>query len=322
MKRHHLFVIVLLGVVLTIARTPAAASGDLDSAKALYASASYEEALATLNGLQEGGPAANDPIQVNQYRALCLLALGRVKEAEEPLRQMVSTNPLYVLPADEVSPKLVDLFREVRRQVLPDAARELYSEAKANYDAKKAAEAAIQFKTLLSLLNDPDTRGVSAAADLKVLAEGFLALAEAQIAPPPAPAPAAGAAARGTGSLNEAGSASASAADEQPRQVIFTNDDSDVRPPVERSRPMPQWRPVTLVDRQTVRRGVLQIVVDEEGSVETANLVTPISPAFDEELVRVAKTWRYNPATRQGVPVKYSMALEIILRPTAASARE
>ena len=85
-----------------------AAAGDLDSAKALYAAASYEEALATLDQL-----GAADSIQVNQYRALCLLALGRARDAEAPLQQIVSADPLYKLPAGEVSPRLVDLFRDV-----------------------------------------------------------------------------------------------------------------------------------------------------------------------------------------------------------------
>src|SRR5262245_47898268 len=91
-----------------------AAAGDLDSAKALYAAASYEEALAALDQLG-GGP---DSIQVNEYRALCLLALGRARDAEAPLQQIVSADPLYKIPAAEVSPRLVDLFHDVRKRAL------------------------------------------------------------------------------------------------------------------------------------------------------------------------------------------------------------
>src|SRR5690349_23745994 len=109
MKRH--FAIgVAAALVMTAAIIPARAAGDFESAKALYAAASYEEALTSLDQLEGNA----DPIQVNQYRALCLLALGRARDAEAPLQKIVAANPLYMLPSAEVSPRLVDLYRDVR----------------------------------------------------------------------------------------------------------------------------------------------------------------------------------------------------------------
>ena len=58
-------------------------------------------------------------------------------------------------------------------------------------------------------------------------------------------------------------------------------------------------------------------IVDEQGRVESASLTAPIHPAFDKELVRMAKRWRYRPATRGGTRVKYATTVAIVLSPTA-----
>ena len=55
----------------------------LGAARDLYASARYDEALAVLDDLH---PAADTPVterrSIEQYRSLCLLALGRTAEAQ------------------------------------------------------------------------------------------------------------------------------------------------------------------------------------------------------------------------------------------------
>ena len=48
----------------------------LTAARDLYASARYDEALAVLNGLPSDA-VASDRKSIEQYRSLCLLALGR-----------------------------------------------------------------------------------------------------------------------------------------------------------------------------------------------------------------------------------------------------
>ena len=306
MKRY--FAIGVAAALLVSAATISTrAAGDFESAKALYAAASYEEALTSLDQLEGNA----DPVQVNQYRALCLLALGRARDAEAPLQKIVAANPMYALPAAEVSPRLVDLFRDVRKRTLPTAARQLYSKAKSSYDAKDLADASAQFKTLLSVLADPDVSDRSAdLADLKDLAEGFLALADAQLAAvkPPTPAPAAAAPAV------VANTATAAAKPSEPR--IYSPDDSGVRPPIELARSMPRWVPNGAMPRLTTFKGVLKLVIDEQGLVESASLLTPVYPTYNPELLKSTKNWRYQPATLNGVPVKYTTTLEIVLRPT------
>jgi tetratricopeptide (TPR) repeat protein len=307
MKRHLALTIVLTCVAVASHRSFAAAGGDFESAKALYAAASYEEALSTLNQLDGNA----DPIQVNEYRALCLLALGRTQDAEAPLQQIVSSNPLYTMAQADLSPRLVDLFKDVRKRTLPAAARQLYATAKASYDEKRQEDAIAQFRTLLSVLKDPVAADpASDLGDLKDLADGFLTLAEAQLAaakaaaaPPPAPAPVA-------------------APPAPVEQRIYSAEDRDVRAPIEIERSLPRWTPTSAMEKQLTYRGVLKLIIDEQGDVESAELVTPVYPTYNAELLRSAKTWRYQPAVRQGRPVKYAATLEIVLRPSGSQDHE
>src|SRR5262245_65369324 len=74
----------------------AAGSDALMQAKALYQAASYDEALALLDGLQ-AGRAGGNPAEVEEYRLYCLLALDRKDDAVKAVAAIVSTNPEYQL---------------------------------------------------------------------------------------------------------------------------------------------------------------------------------------------------------------------------------
>jgi hypothetical protein len=241
---------------------------------------------------------------VEQYRALCLLGLGRTADAERALERIVMRRPLYVVSAAEVSPRLVTLFHAVRRRSLPSATREIYTVAKASYDSKDHKAAAQQFKDVLALVNDPDAVSQSQSlAELKQLAEGFLALSEAALAaaaapPPPAPAP--------VPEVVKAPSV--------PR--IYTAADSDVVGPQAVSRAMPGWKPPSLLVAQQTFRGVLEVIVNEQGLVEWAGTTRPSFPTYDADLISATKAWRFRPATKNGEPVKYRQAVEVVLLPS------
>lgn len=305
-------------------------AADLAAARSLYASASYEEALNTLASLNQ-----NEEVeQLNQIRALCLLALGRTGDAEQAITRIVLHNPAYRIEQAEVSPKLVSLFHEVRRQKLPEAARALYASAKTRYDNQQFLEARVQFASLLSLLKDPDAAAqLSALADLRQLGEGFLRLSEAEaVADERRAADALAAKARADEAVRAAAAAAAEQAaaagsaatppppsppvpDEPATPAVFTSDDRDVVPPVEIRRVMPRWVPPTRAMAQTAHSGLLVLVIDDKGSVAEATLSKPISPAYDQALKNLALTWRYRPATKSGKPVRYRQILEIVLRP-------
>jgi hypothetical protein len=284
---------------------PLLAAGDISTARSLYAAASYEEALAQLASIE----ATEDAETVEQYRALCFLALDRASEAERSLERIVLSKPLYVMETAEVSPKLVTMFHDVRKRTLPIVAKELYTQGKADYDNKRFAGAADQFQQLLMIVKDPDAvDGPSSLAELRQLAEGFLTLTNAELA--------ASAAARPAAPVEPAAAPPPEAPRETP-PVIYTVADADVTPPVEVDRVLPPWSPSSaLAQSRITLRGTLDIVIDDRGTVESASLAEPITPLYDNILLAAAERWTFRPAMRQGKPVKYRQSLEIVLRPT------
>src|SRR4051812_39785660 len=67
----------------------------LGAARDLYASARYDEALAVLNDLRPNDVpgVTSDVKSIEQYRSLCLLALGRGSEAEAAIAAVVNADP-------------------------------------------------------------------------------------------------------------------------------------------------------------------------------------------------------------------------------------
>jgi TonB family protein len=62
-------------------------------------------------------------------------------------------------------------------------------------------------------------------------------------------------------------------------------------------------------------QGHLRIVIDETGRVESAALVRPFLPGYDEILVEAARAWQFRPATKDGVPVRYAKIFTIDVAP-------
>src|SRR5689334_18751572 len=75
-----------LVLALSLLQSPAQAdpAAELAAARQLYANAAYEEAL---DKLSRAGSSAALADQVDTYRALCLLALGKSRESEQVLER-------------------------------------------------------------------------------------------------------------------------------------------------------------------------------------------------------------------------------------------
>jgi len=287
----------------------AGARADLGTIRGLYAAAAYEEALARLPEVSE--PGNRDLLSV--YRALCLLALGKTTEVDQTLELLVKSSPLYALKDQDVSPLLVEMFREVRQRTLPNVERDLYAKAKASYDEKRYADADASLTQLLMLLNEADVSTDPAIADLKLLATGFRELALAQLA---APSNSTGPAARPDRIASTADVVAGAPVAGGSPAAIFTAADAGITAPVELTRVMPPWRPAGELTRRSFF-GVLEIVVNEQGAVETAVIRERVTPAYDAALLKAAKSWSFRPATKDGVPVKYRTFVRILLKSTA-----
>jgi len=271
------------------------ASENFAAAKGLYASGAYEEALSRLSP-------AEGSAEAEQYRALCLLALGRTAEAERSLEALVTRAPFFKMSDAEVSPRLVTMFRDVRKRKLPGTAKAFYATAKTHFEAKDYRKASSELKDLVTLLSDEDLAGEAAGlADVKLLAEGFLRLSEMEIA-----------AAEKAAAEAAAAAAAAPAVSTGPK--IYSEADKDVKAPIEIAQALPTWVPPHSVAQLQEYRGVLRIVIDERGVVETASIVQSIEFGYDTRLLAAAKEWKYQPATRNGAPVKFQKIIGVVLR--------
>src|SRR5688572_14189371 len=164
--------------------TQADAAESIQTVKALYAAAAYEDALAALNSADvEGRPA-----ELQQYRVFCLVALGRQTEAEKAMEALIAADPLYVFDPVETSPRVQEAFNQRRQQLLPELAKQFYFEARGALDRKERTNAIARFERLVTIIDA--AQGASPAlTEMRVLATGFLDLSRALPEPAPAPAP-------------------------------------------------------------------------------------------------------------------------------------
>jgi TonB family protein len=280
----------------------------LNAARDLYASAAYDEALNVLNRMRTSNLAQADATAVQQVRALCLLALGRSNEAQQAIEEVVAAQPMYQPTEADASPRVRAAFIDVRRRMLPTLAQQQYALAKNAYEHKDYASASRLFKKTMEVLDDPAVAQSKepGLADLKTLTSGFLDLSLAAVAaaavPPaqpvstPDPTPAAPTVAKPAADVN---------------RVYFAGD-AGVIPPVAIRQDLPRW---PLTQRPPQAKGVLEVVVDEDGTVESATMRESVSRVYDSVLLSAVKNWKYRPATRAGQPVRFRKLVQITLDP-------
>lgn len=272
----------------------------IEAARELYASARYDEALTLLNDLGAAGsttPAVRRVIE--QYRSLCLLALGRGEEAEAAIAAVVRVDPFYQPSEAEASPRVRATFADVRERLLPDLAAARYAAAKAAYDRKEFAAAATQFQELVALLEDPQMNG--RLPDMRTLASGFSEIAAAAAAPPPVkedPAPA------------PAESEPAAPVSREPK--TYTSGEPGIEAPVVIRQDVPAV-PAAIAG-MTRNAGVLDLIIDEQGRVVSMTLRANIHPVYDAALMKAAKDWKYKPAKLNGTPVRFRKLLQIAVK--------
>jgi tetratricopeptide (TPR) repeat protein len=311
-------VAIVVGSWSSVFVTPAAADQEtLARAKALYTAAAYDEALALLNQFESG--ALTDALEVNQYRAFCLLALGRSDDARKVIQEIVEANPTFQPPKTQMSPRLLDAFREVRQRTLPAIVRKSYGEGKAAFDRKEFDLAKSRFDMVVTLLDDGDAKAPEDLADLKILSNGFLDLMKTAAAAPATPAPAAAPSATPAAAPAPGQEAAVPDPSSPPpswssaARAVYDVSNEDVTPPVAISQTVPPWYPT----RQQIGKydASLLLTIDERGAVTSVTLQGNLHLNYAAALRQAAGRWKYQPATRNGVPVKYRKVVGIHLTP-------
>ena len=225
--------------------------------------------------------------------------MGRTGEADAVAESIVRQAPLTSLTAVDVSPRLEEMFSQVRKRLLPSLIRERDRTARAAMDQKSFAVAEPHLIEARLMIAEAARLGVSdeMLADLSVLIDGFLQLvqsAESQrVAAQPAPP-----------AVVPLAMPVVAPPPNVPR--VYSAGDEGVEPPVVIEQRMPA---LTLEMRSIIRawgpRGVLSVLIDETGSVIDATVRPSLNSSFDAAILGTVRQWRYQPAKRDGVPVRY-----------------
>jgi TonB family protein len=287
----------VVAALLIIGLPLSAETQSLARARELYVAAAYDEALAMLNALGASDQTRAERQTVGIYRVLCLVALGRTREVDAAVDTVIAQDPFQRLALDDLPPKTRTAFADARRRMLPAIVQQRYSDAKASFDRGEYAAAAPAFREVLDALTDPDLAPAVAVAplsDIRVLAGGFHDLSVKALAPPPAPAVVV---------------APPPPAPVRDYRKVYTPQDTDATPPVVIRQAFPPFK--GKVTEGGV--GVVEVVIDATGAVESATIVVPVHPQYDRTAVEAARRWQYRPATVDGVPVKYIKRVQVTL---------
>ena len=313
-----LLTVSLLVVALEVS---AGAQDQLNAAKDLYASAAYEDALSALAQIDEATAAPLVARQVDEYRAFCLFALGRTSEAETVAEALIRRHPLGGLETADTSPRIERLFSDVRTRLLPSLIRERFRTARAEIDRKTFAAAEAPLVEAHQMIAEAQRLAINddAVNDLSVLVDGFLQLIHSAAEQRPtrvdatngSSATASTAAATNSPAIRSAEPRAASeTAAVHPR--LYTLADR-VSPPVVIEQQLPAMPPaLRTIARSMKKTGMLDIIIDESGHVVDATMRQSLHSSYDAVVVRNAGRWKYEPATIDGVPVRFVKTIVLV----------
>jgi tetratricopeptide (TPR) repeat protein len=279
-------------VLLFIATDVVIAQDLVTRARELYATANYEDALEALDAIEAEAHTVSDRQAVREYRALCQIALGRLKDAVETIEQMIDADPFYRPAAEHRPPRLIALFDQVRRRRLPELGRKTYVGATIAFDEHRNADASDAFALVLRLIAEAEAGSRGAPPDeelnnLKGFATRFLELV------------------RMRDQRTQVSTQSA--------RDAFDGTDTDVTPPVPIRQDIPPWESVTLGSPPF--EGKLEVIIDAAGDVRETRLTVPIHPDYDAVILDFARKWKYRPAMKNGRPVTYRTVITMSLTP-------
>jgi TonB family protein len=289
-------------VVLMGAPSVVLAQDPISAARDLYASAAYAEALAELARVEATAPAPATKRDADVYRTFCLVALGRDTEAQAVAESLVRRDPMLSLDQfPDASPRIATMYASVRRRVLPQVVKDEFRAARA-LAAGNAPEAQPRLQHVRQLLDAARQAGAwdETMADMRLIVDGFLDLAHtaerqnaaaeaAPVAAPPEPT-----------------SPPPAVVSSSPAALAASSKDGGVLAPIPVFQPGPAIPPaLLLMVRQLHRSSTIDVLINEQGTVDDVTVKQSVTPAYDSLIVAAARRWRYKPALKDGVPVKF-----------------
>lgn len=271
------------------AQSTVLAQDSLRAVRELYASAAYEDALAALGKLEASAEILD---QTAEYRVYCLVALGRMNEASEAVEGILMGRPEYKPDPSAASPRILTLFSEVRQRIAPGLVKKMYQEARAAMDRKDREDAILGFEATIRLAGEPELRDNATVAELKELGAGFLELSRAIPPKPVVPEVAAPA-------------------------TVASRTHVIVPPKIIQQR-LPRWVPRT-GNRNADYQGAVRVQISAEGRVVDVELLKSVHPAYDQQLLRAARGWLYEPAQKDGVSIPIDKTVEVKIAPASGA---
>ena len=300
-------------VVMVLCAATVSAQEPLTKAKALYETAKYEEALTVLAPVHEP--------EAQQYRALCMLALGRTQDASGEVDSLIASAPTFEPSAEDVPPRFVSLVSDAKKRLLPRIARKTFAEAREQFKSGDRAEALKKFDLVVTLASTGAFKDTSDADDLRTLASGFIELARASAparpaptTPVPAPEPPKVAEATPAAppvSTPAAARAPARAAAPAP-SATAPQASADVRQPVAVRQTIPAIP--SSISGQGSPTASVKVEIGTDGHVVNASMQKSAHPLYDRLVLQAAREWLYTPATLNGRPVPSEKIVTIQLR--------
>ena len=288
-----------LAIVLFFASAAAAqaAQDPLATARRLYASAAYEDALAAL-GKVAPEVRATAGTEIDKYRVLCLIALSRPLEADRVIESIIASDPFYQPDAADASPRVRTAFNAVRNRTLPVVARKMYADAKAAYDRKAYQDASRSLEKTIRVIDLVDAPRRGELTDLRLLAAGFLDLSRAAVDPAPAP----------VASKPFVATPSKPAERTAPAELPSTD-------LVILKQELPPLPTALLTMSRSEYRGLVEVDIDETGSVTVARMLQSVHASYDPLLLRATRDWKYEAPRVSGKPIASRKRVEILLKP-------
>jgi hypothetical protein len=297
-----------------------AQSPSLETGIALYAAASYDEALEAFEGARQGPLSPGDAVELERYRMLCFLALGRTAAAAAAAEDLLEQRPDYWLSEGDAAPHVRALLEATRSQVVPGLMRRTYDGGKRAYDSGDYAAARDAFTRLDLWLADSRVAAVdSGLADLRTLAKGFLELSVARAARPaggavaPAAPPARPLVAPAAGTTRLVAASAVSAPFTPLDFLVYDARDRDVLPPrVVSQRVRGWWETMAGEPPAGTPLGDVAVVIDSTGRVVEASIERSVNRAYDAIVLESSKQWRYEPARLRDRPVRYRQIVSAV----------
>jgi tetratricopeptide (TPR) repeat protein len=260
----------------------AAAQEPLAKAKALYNAAAYEEALTILAAVQAP--------EAQQYKALCMLALGRSQDAAGAIELLVWAQPMFEPSAEDVPPRFVTLVSDAKRKLLPTMARRAFTEGREQFRNGSREEALAKFELVMTLTSSTTFKQSADAEDLRTLSSGFIELARAT-----APA------------RVEVKAVEPPVVQQAPPPVA-----PEVTQPVAIRQQIPII-PADLVSRAASSASV-RVEIGVDGKVTAAAIQQSAHPLYDRLLLQATREWTYTPASLNGRAIPSEKIVTIQLR--------